>query len=405
MIKEPFELVPLGSICDLNPRLPKDSRPADADLVSFVPMAAVDEETASINAGEIRAYSTVKKGFTPFRDNDVLFAKITPCMENGKVALARGLQSGVGFGSTEFHVLRASGRVLPEWLRYYVLRPSFRNQAKRRMSGAVGQQRVPAEFLFESLIPVPPVDEQRRLVELLSRAENIVRMRREAEQKAKEIIPALFLDMFGDPATNPKGWENAPLSGVSEISYGIATKLDSRVTGETGRRILTISNVKIDGELDLSIERFSQATDRKAASAEVKAGDLLFNWRNGSDTHIGKTAIWERSDTALHVSFLLRLRPDQGKASSLYLWALLNRLRSSGFFLSASRQQVNRKFNASELSALRVPLAPLDLQNRFASTAQELRRHAITQYGAAILGERVYQSLLTGVFRAAHDSW
>jgi len=192
LIPTPFELAPLGSICDLNPRLPKESRPADTDLVSFVPMAAVDEESASISAAEIRAYSAVKKGFTPFRDNDVLFAKITPCMENGKVALATGLHGGIGFGSTEFHVLRASARVLPEWLRYYVLRPSFRSQAKRRMSGAVGQQRVPAEFLSESLIPIPPVDEQRKLVEFLARAENIVRMRREAEQKATELIPLPF---------------------------------------------------------------------------------------------------------------------------------------------------------------------------------------------------------------------
>jgi len=248
------------------------------------------------------------------------------------------------------------------------------------------------------VMPVPDLEGQRHAIDVLSRAENIVRMRREAERKAKEIIPALFLDIFGDPATNPKGWGNAPLSTVAEISYGIATKLDSTVTAETGRRILTISNVMVDGELDLSIERYSQAPNRQAASAEVKTGDLLFNWRNGSETHIGKTAIWEHPDSALHVSFLLRLRPDRAKATSLYLWALLNRLRSSGFFLSASRQQVNRKFNASELSALGIPVPPLELQKRFAVNAQELRRHSLVHDRATVTAIRAFQSLQAGVF-------
>jgi type I restriction enzyme S subunit len=276
----------------------------------------------------------------------------------------------------------------------YALR-SLNLERLRTSTGVPGLSR---EDAYREFLPVPTLPEQRHVADVLSRAENIVRMRREAEQKAKEIIPALFLDMFGDPATNPKGWGNAPLSTVAEISYGIATKLDSTVTAETGRRILTISNVMVDGELDLSIERYSQAPNRQAASAEVKTGDLLFNWRNGSETHIGKTAIWEHPDSALHVSFLLRLRPDRAKATSLYLWALLNRLRSSGFFLSASRQQVNRKFNASELSALGIPVPPLELQKRFAVNAQELRRHSLVHDRATVTAIRAFQSLQAGVF-------
>jgi len=84
----------------------------------------------------------------------------------------------------------------------------------------------------------------------------------------------------------------------------------------------------------------------------VHRGDLLFNWRNGSETHIGKTAIWENDELVLHVSFLLRLRPKIEQLNSYFLWVMLNLLRSKQFFLNVSRQQVNRKFNASELSAL-----------------------------------------------------
>ncbi len=109
-------------------------------------------------------------------------------MENGKAALAKGLAGGRGFGSTEFHVLRAKGSVLPEWLYYYVRRETFRREAKRSFTGTAGQQRVPAAFLQDTLIPIPQLDEQRRIVDLLARAEGIVRLRREAQQKAAELM-------------------------------------------------------------------------------------------------------------------------------------------------------------------------------------------------------------------------
>ena len=103
----------LGDVCQINPRLPRDHGLSDESEVSFVPMAAVDEVSGSIVSAAIRPFGEVKKGYTSFSDGDVLFAKITPCMENGKAALAAGLVSGRGFGSTEFHVLRAGPAVLP----------------------------------------------------------------------------------------------------------------------------------------------------------------------------------------------------------------------------------------------------------------------------------------------------
>ncbi len=201
-----WPLKSVGDICEVNPRLPRGHGISDDQVVSFVPMAAVDEISGTITDTQVRPFSAVKKGYTHFKNDDVLFAKITPCMENGKAAIASNLAGGLGFGSTEFHVLRASSAVLPAWLFYFVRQPIFRNEAKRNFTGTAGQQRVPTTFLSSASIPVPPLSEQRRIVDLLTRAEGIVRLRREAEKKAAELIPALFLDMFGDPATNPKGW-------------------------------------------------------------------------------------------------------------------------------------------------------------------------------------------------------
>lgn len=145
----------LSDICPINPTRPRNLTQSDETMTSFVPMAAVDEREGRIMDLQARPFGEVKRGYTYFEENDVLFAKITPCMENGKVAIARGLINGFGFGSTEFHVLRPTNRILPEWIYYFVRREAFRQEAKTKFRGAVGQQRVPQDFLETHLIPVP----------------------------------------------------------------------------------------------------------------------------------------------------------------------------------------------------------------------------------------------------------
>jgi len=150
----------LGEVCEINPRLTKEAKPGADAMVTFVPMSAVDEKSGAIQVPSIRQYSEVSKGYTYFKDNDVLFAKITPCMENGKAAIASELVNGIGFGSTEFHVLRPGPDVLPEWIFYFIRREDFRRQAKANFTGSAGQQRVPKRFLEAVQMPVPPLPEQ-----------------------------------------------------------------------------------------------------------------------------------------------------------------------------------------------------------------------------------------------------
>jgi len=113
-IPEGWSLVPISDVAQINPRHPKgldDSMP-----VSFVPMAALNEDSPTFACSEERPYGEVRKGFTHFREGDVLFAKITPCMENGKGAVATGLRNGIGCGTTELHVLRPLGGIAPMYL-------------------------------------------------------------------------------------------------------------------------------------------------------------------------------------------------------------------------------------------------------------------------------------------------
>ena len=127
-------------------------------------MAEVEAGTGRINTLTHRRIIEVKRGYTAFLDGDVLFAKITPCMENGKAAVVRSLISGIGFGSTEFHVLRPREGVDSQLLYYYVSQESFRRTARTYMTGSAGQLRVPAIFLSNFFYPLPPLAEQHRIV-------------------------------------------------------------------------------------------------------------------------------------------------------------------------------------------------------------------------------------------------
>ena len=130
-------------------------------------MEFVDDRQAEIARTIERPVGELRQGYSYFADDDVLFAKITPCMENGKCAIARNLIGGVGFRSTEFHV-RAGEAITSEWIYYFLRQESTRKQAERTMTGSVGQKRVPTRFLEDLLIPLPPLPEQKRIAAILA---------------------------------------------------------------------------------------------------------------------------------------------------------------------------------------------------------------------------------------------
>lgn len=223
-------VVSLIEVVELNPR-PDRAALSDDLEVSFVPMAAVEAGSGRMGATAIRRFGEVKKGYTTFREGDVLFAKITPCMENGKMAVARGLRNGVGCGSTEFHVLRPRPGVDAHYVYHFVSSARFRAQAAHHMTGAVGQKRVPAAFLEQCEMPVPDLDEQRRIVAEIEKqfsrldeaAAYLTRVKANLlAYKQSAVREAIWGDRSGEPATEdlPLGWSKASLSELGEFGRG-----------------------------------------------------------------------------------------------------------------------------------------------------------------------------------------
>ena len=204
----------LADICEINPRAELLD---DNTLVSFVAMPNVSED-GKINVDTHRTYGEVKKGFTNFKEGDVLFAKITPCMENGKGALATGLENGLGFGSTEFHVLRPDAAiVLGQWLYYLTSWSAFRKDAEKHMTGSAGQKRVPKSFLEKYEVDLPTIDDQNYQVLQLNRIRKIIDARQQQLSAFDDLIKARFVEMFGDCRINPKAWNTVELCDISDF--------------------------------------------------------------------------------------------------------------------------------------------------------------------------------------------
>ena len=262
----------LGEVCEVNPKIEKYE---DDFKVSFVSMPKVSE-TGEIDTSEVRNYSEVKKGFTGFKDGDVLFAKITPCMENGKGAVAYSLMNSVGFGSTEFHVLRPKADLTTsKWLYYLTSWHEFRVLAEKHMTGSAGQKRVPKKFLEDYEINLPSLEEQRRVAAVLDKVTALIDARKQQLTHLDTLIKARFVEMFGDININDKQWEIYPLGELCTIVRGGSPRpIEKFLGGDVPWIKIGDATAGDDFYLNSTKEHIIQEGVKK--SRFIKAGSLIF---------------------------------------------------------------------------------------------------------------------------------
>ncbi|NQU99307.1 MAG: restriction endonuclease subunit S, partial [Parcubacteria group bacterium] len=176
-----WEMIEVGDVCEFNPKKSEVRNLADDLEVSFVPMADLNEHKMLFSTKQTKNKAEVYQGYTYFKENDVLLARVTPCFENGKSGIARNLKNGIGFGSSEYFVYRPKKNILPEWIYYFISSLNFIESGKNHMTGTGGLQRLTKEYATRYKIPFPPLKVQQQIV---ARIEN--------EQKAidsnKELI-------------------------------------------------------------------------------------------------------------------------------------------------------------------------------------------------------------------------
>jgi len=188
-----WQLVHLEEACSVNPK--KSAKPVDG-LVSFVPMDAVSEDSKLIR-NEVKLYDEVSKGFTSFMNQDCLVAKITPCFENGKGAYVDNLRNGLGFGSTEFHVLRAREGNCTKFIYYITQTREFRVRGEMNMQGSAGQRRVTTDYLKLFKVNIPPtLAEQQKVASVLDNADKEIELLEQQLSDLKQEKKALMQQLL-----------------------------------------------------------------------------------------------------------------------------------------------------------------------------------------------------------------
>lgn len=395
----------IRNVASLSPSYSQNP-PAEDEALTVVPMESLSED-GKINTSTQLYLDEIQSGLNLFEEGDVLFAKITPCMENGKGALVPQMPTRYAFGSTEFHVFRPSPKVNGKFLYYVTFDPTFRAYAADNMKGAAGQKRVTSRFIKDTHFFLPPLPEQERIAAFLDSSCAAIDAAVQAKQGQIETLDDLRKTVKHKIVTNglrenlplkdseiesvgmiPDHWQVKQLRYACEVNYGITLQLEKGQSEGDGVRILTVSNITIDGQLNLEDEYYIDP-ELVVPDDYLRKGDLLFNWRNGSQYHVGKTAFFNLDGEFTHVSFILRIRCGH-TVDPFYLQAFLSVLKDAKVFAGA-KDKVNKTFNSTELKRLRIVIPPVEEQKEI---AQEVERRSKEIYEAIAVIEKQIDALL-----------
>ena len=254
-----WRVVRLEDVAHVNPRRPKLQVRADLPT-SFIPMAAVRENCQGINAFETRPYHEIAKGYTYFESNDVLFAKITPCLQNGKHALAADLTNGFGFGTTEFHVVRPGVELDPKHIYRVLTQPRNISKCINSFTGTAGQQRVQPDVLRSLIVLLPPLSEQRAIAAVLDAIDEAIDRTGAIVNAAERLRDAVLHELLtrGVPGWHSR-WRHVPNMGTVPTDWKVE-RLGSHIADGPTNGIYKPESAYGKGGLGHTDRRFSFRT-------------------------------------------------------------------------------------------------------------------------------------------------
>ena len=326
----------------------------------YVDLSTVDQDSKTIaSSRRIACTDAPSRARQIIQSGDVLVSTVRPNLNAvGRVPV----ELDGATASTGFCVLRPRSEVADgAYLFHWVRSPRFVGEMVRRATGA-SYPAISDRIVFESRIPLPPLPEQRRIAEILDTADALRAKRREALAQLDTLTQSIFLDMFGDPATNPKGWPVRTIRDLLEsASYGTSEK-----AGATGEfPVLRMNNITRTGEMDFAELKYMDLKEDQRERYLVRTGDVLFNRTNSAEL-VGKTAIYREANPMAYAGYLIRLRVNR-KYKPEYLAAFLNTAYSKRVLRSMCRSIIGMaNINATELQALRIPVPSHPVQHEFA---------------------------------------
>ena len=396
----------MSALAEISPRYPvKKGRE-----YPFVEMAAVGENFAGI-----LSFATRKpegSGLTRFKVGDTLFAKITPCPQNGKVAFVQSLPAEMGLGSTEFIVLSPKAKAHPRFLYHLVCSHEVRGRAAARMEGSTGRQRVPDEvFARRLLVPIPPPDEQAAIARTLDAVDTALVHTRVSIERARELDHALLHELLerGLNATRngkrkrPAHWPMRRVSEVAEVGSGVTLGKDVSGFKSIELPYLRVANVQ-DGHLNLSTIKTVRVRVTEVESFRLHAGDVLMT-EGGDLDKLGRGTIWDgQIPDCLHQNHIFRVRTDRTALLPEFFALIVESDIAKRYFNRVAKRTTNlASTNKTQVRAFQFPVPPVPEQQQISDImrAAKSKLTALTrkQDALAALKKSLMHDLLTGTVR------
>lgn len=348
--------------------------PSEANVEHYVGLEHLDSGSLAIRRWG--SPSDVEATKLRFRAGDIIFGRRRVYQRK------LGVPHFDGICSAHAMVLRAKPEVvLPEFLPFFMQSDLFMERAKQISVGSLSPT-INWKTLAQEEFALPMLDEQNRIAEVLEALKEQNEALHLTSKNGRLLEKAVFRNSLCGILEGYRGamqqsrfgpvpsyWEVASIASIASVAYGISEAVASNKDPSIGWPILTGANITLSGTLDLA--KIVYIKEPKKDDFILREGDLLLNWRSGSEEHVGKTAIFDLDGHYTYASFILRIRTDD-RMNNLFLWRLLNHMREFHLFGTATSQQVNFKMNAAVFREVEVLVPPRKAQDEIVARLQEL---------------------------------
>ena len=333
------------------------------------------------------------------QDGDILISHINSTIHLGKCAIYQGDPPALIHGMNLL-ALRVDPDVAASRYVYWMLSSTgFRRKLPRITKDSVNQSSFNISSFKRLEIPLPPLPEQKRIARILDAADALRAKRRAALAQLDTLLQSTFIDMFGDPVTNPMGWEVTTVSRIGSIQGGLQVT-SKRRSLPIERPYLRVANV-FRGFLEFDVIKTIRLTESELLRTSLDYEDILIVEGHGNKAEIGRCARWDGSiDQCVHQNHLIRLRCDRSKASPIYVENFINSPGGRRSLIGTSRTTSGlNTISVSKVRGSEIQLPSLDLQHRFAAIVESIERQKTSQRAHLAELDTLFASLQSRAFQ------
>lgn len=366
MSRDTWKMKKLGDVCEIRPSNAEIiNKLSDNDTVSFLPMEDLQIMNYYITPQKTKKLKDVRGSYTSFTTNDVLLAKVTPCFENKKQGIARSLQHNLGFGSSEYIVFRPKTMILSEFIYYLLATSDFRDNGKTKMLGACGLKRLSKEYVSNYILPVPPLDEQKRIVTIIDKKfaqlESLKANAQANLQNAKDLFQSELTKTFSNST-----WEKKKLGDVCEIIGGTTPSTAVKEYWNGHEKWITPAEINVNNKYVIdSIKHITKEAVKSCSLRLLPIGTVIFTSR----APIGKVAI---ASTEFYCNQGFKNFICGKLIYNEYLYFYL--LGNTAYLNSIGKGTTFKEVSKAIISEVTIPLPPLPEQRAIVARLDSLNK-------------------------------